>query len=73
MVVAMNRIEKHAAFYRGYLADDRSLAAVAMVLLTAVAFWLLIYLVSLAGAAPDRPAARPATAAGYAVSQPAVR
>ena len=50
MVVAMNRIEKHAAFYRGYLADDRSLAAVAMVLLTAVAFWLIIYLVSLAGA-----------------------
>ncbi len=73
MVTAMNGIEKHAAFYRGYLADDRSLAPVAMVLLTAIALWLLFYLVSLVGAAPDRPAAGPAPAAGYAVSRPAGR
>ena len=53
MVTDMNEVEKHAAFYRGYLTDDRSVASVAAVLATAVAVWLLFYLVSLVGPQPD--------------------
>ncbi|RBP17176.1 hypothetical protein DFR50_10361 [Roseiarcus fermentans] len=60
----MNRIEKQAEFYRGYLADDRSLAAVAAVLVTGIAVWLLIYLVSLIGPAPGRGAFPSASGAG---------
>jgi hypothetical protein len=74
MVIAMNEIEKQAAFYRGYLADDRSLASVAVILMTAIAMWLLIYLVSLVGPAQSDPqAARPAPAATVAVSRPPSR
>ncbi len=40
---------KHAAFYRGYQPDDRSLFPVAIALATIVALWLLVYLVSAAG------------------------
>ena len=71
MVSAMNEIEKHAAFYRGYLADDRRLASVIGVLLTAIALWLLFYLVSLVGPASDqrtRLGARPAYAAARAAT-----
>jgi len=53
MVTAMNGIEKQAAYYRAYLADDRSLVSVAGVLVIAVAVWLLFYLVSLVGPAPE--------------------
>jgi hypothetical protein len=67
----MNDIEKQAAFYRGYLPGDGSVAAVAVVLLTGVATWLLLYLVTLVGPAPG--AARPATAANYTISVPASR
>jgi hypothetical protein len=42
----MNGIEKQAAFYRGYLIDDRSLARVTGALATIVGLWLLVYLVS---------------------------
>ena len=40
---------KHAAFYRGYQPDDRSLFPVAIALATIVALWLLVYLVSAVG------------------------
>lgn len=42
----MNGIEKQAAFYRGYLTDERSLVPLTIVLMSVVALWLLIYLVA---------------------------
>jgi hypothetical protein len=41
----MNGIEKQAAFYRGYLTDERSLIPLTIVLATVVAVWLLAYVV----------------------------
>jgi hypothetical protein len=38
-------IESHAAFYRGYLIDDKSLAPLTVALATIVALWSLVYLV----------------------------
>jgi len=72
MVTAMNGIEKHADYYRAYLADDRSLASVAGVLVTAVAVWLLFYLISLVGPqpAPLGPGGR-AAPPGFGVTAPA--
>lgn len=54
METAMNRIERQAAFYRGYLADDHDLAAVVGILVTGVVLWLFLYLVSAVGPSPDR-------------------
>lgn len=71
MVTTMNDIEKQAAFYRGYLPGDGSLAAVAAVLLTGVATWLLFYLVTLVGPAPG--AARSAPGANYTITVPVSR
>ena len=73
MVTVMNGIEKHAAFYRGYLADDRSLASVAGMLTAAVLVWLLFYLVSLVGPAPNAKDARLSSHAAVTVSTPAAR
>jgi hypothetical protein len=42
----MNRIGSQAAFYRGYLPDDRSLVPLTVLLPTTLALWLLIYLVA---------------------------
>ncbi len=42
----MNGIEKQAAFYRGYLTDERSLVPLTIVLATVVVLWLLVYLVA---------------------------
>ena len=70
MVTAMG-IEKHAAFYRGYQPDDRSLIPVAIVLATLVAVWLLVYLLSAVGSHPVT--AQPAPHSAYAVSHPASR
>ena len=42
----MNGIEKQAAFYRGYLPDDRSLVPLTVLLSTTLALWLLVYLVA---------------------------
>ncbi len=41
----MSGIEGQAAFYRGYLIDDQSLAPLAVALATMVALWSLVYLV----------------------------
>ena len=57
MELAMNRIGKHAGFYRGYLTDDRSLMPLTVVLAIGVAVWLLFYLLSLVGPAPRAPSA----------------
>ena len=75
MVTTMNGIEKHAAFYRAYLADDRSLASVAGVLVIVVAVWLLFYLVSLVGPAPQplRPTPGMAWRPGYQAAGPGLR
>ncbi len=59
MVTVMG-IEKHAAFYRGYQPDDRSLLPVAIILATLVALWLLVYLISVVGREDDRATAHPA-------------
>jgi len=45
----MNGTEKQAAFYRGYLIDDRSLAPLTTALATIVGLWALVYLVSAIG------------------------
>ena len=42
----MNEIGKQAAFYRGYLPDDRSLVPLTVLLSTTLALWLLVYLVA---------------------------
>lgn len=68
---AMNGIEKLAAFYRGYLMDDRSLAPVAMVLAIGVALWLLFYLVSAVGPYSKPEAFQSSPHASYVVSGPA--
>jgi hypothetical protein len=51
----MNEIGKQAAFYRGYLPDDRSLVPLTVLLSTTLALWLLVYLVA-AIAAPHQDA-----------------
>ena len=45
----MNGIEKQAAFYRGYLIDDRSLAPPTRALAVIVGLWFLVYLASAVG------------------------
>jgi hypothetical protein len=45
----MRWIEKQARYYQGYLADERSLIPVTILLANAVAIWLLTYLVSSVG------------------------
>ncbi len=54
METAMNRIERQAAFYRGYLADDRDLVAVVAILVTGIALWAFLYLISAVGPSPER-------------------
>jgi hypothetical protein len=63
MEIVMNRLEKHAGFYRGYLTDDRSLVPLTIVLVTSVAVWLLVYLVGGAPAPQMQMAARIPTSA----------
>ena len=50
----MRWIEKQARYYQGYLADERSLFPVIILLANAVAIWLLAYLISSVGN-PSRP------------------
>src|ERR1700722_10115601 len=42
----MNGIGKQAAFYSGYLPDDRSLVPLTVLLSTTLGLWLLVYLVA---------------------------
>jgi hypothetical protein len=49
----MNGIGKQAAFYRGHLPDDRSLVPLTVLLSTTVALWLIVYVICVAGDAPQ--------------------
>ena len=71
METVMGRIEKHAEYYRGFQADDRSFASVAAILVTAIAMWLLFYLVSLVGPAPAPGLTATAARGVAAVTSPA--
>jgi hypothetical protein len=54
----MNGLAKQAAFYRGYLADKRSLVPLTILFAAAVPLWLLVYLVgAAANSNQDRGAA----------------
>jgi hypothetical protein len=70
MVTVMG-IERHAAFYRGYQPDDRSLFPVAIVLATIVALWLLVYMVSALGPDTSTAASRPSPHSAVALSHTA--
>jgi len=61
----MNGIEKQAAFYRGYLADERSLVPLTIVLATVVAVWLLVYLVAAVAEAHQDAGARQAASVTF--------
>ncbi len=58
-------IESHAAFYRGYLIDDQSLARLTVALATIVALWSLVYLVGCFGPMARPPAAQAAAQWSY--------
>jgi len=45
----MSGFEKHAAYYRAYLTEERSLIPLTVVLATIVALWLLVYLIASIG------------------------
>jgi hypothetical protein len=53
----MNWIEKQTSFYRGYLADNRSLAPLTVLLAAAIPIWLLVYLIGIAAGAPEERSA----------------
>jgi hypothetical protein len=53
METVMKGFENQARFYRAYLPDDRSLISVTLILVNGIAFWLLIYLLSVVGPAPS--------------------
>jgi hypothetical protein len=52
-MMIVNGIAKQAAFYRGYQADERNLVPLTILLAAAVPLWLLVYLVGVAGDAPQ--------------------
>ena len=54
-------IESDAAFYRGYLTDDRSLTPLTVAWATIVALWSLVYLVGCIGPLANPPTALVAT------------
>jgi hypothetical protein len=70
METVMNGIEKHAEYYRGYLTHDRSLIPLTIALVTVLALWLLIYLVSAVGPQPRSQTAQCAPHAYTVVSRP---
>ena len=67
----MNGIEKQAAFYRGYLTDERSLVPLTIVLATVVAVWLLVYLVAAVAEAHQDVGARQAASVTFIHDRPA--
>jgi hypothetical protein len=67
-MVAVMGIEKHAAFYRGYEPDQRSLFPVAVVLATLIALWLLVYLVYAVGPQPRTETAHGSLHPAYTTS-----
>ena len=57
----MTWIGKQAAFYRGYLTDERSLGPLTVLFSTTLALWLLVYLVAVAEAHQDAGVGRVAS------------
>ena len=45
-----SEIKRQAAFYRGYLVDDRSLGPLTVALAAIVALWFVVYLADCIGA-----------------------
>ncbi len=69
--IPMNGIEKQAAFYRGYLTDERSLVPLTIVLATVVALWLLVYLLAAVAEAPQDAGAGCAASITFIRDRPA--
>ena len=67
----MTWIEQQAAFYRGYLPDDRSLVPLTAVLSTTLALWLLVYLVVAVAEAHQDAGARQAASVTFIHARPA--
>jgi hypothetical protein len=67
----MTWIGKQAAFYRGYLTDERSLAPLTIVLATVVAIWLVVYLVAAVAEAHQDVGARQAASVTFIHDRPA--
>ncbi len=67
----MNGIEKQAAYYRGYLPDDRSLFPLTILLTASVALWLIVYLVGGAAGDPQAAAAARSASKGFIRDRPA--
>ena len=67
----MTSIGKQAAFYRGYLPDDRSLVPLTVLLSTTLALWLLVYLVVAVVEAHQDAGARQAASVTFIHDRPA--
>ena len=59
METVIDQIESNAEYYRGYLTHDRSLIPLTIALVTVLALWFLIYLVSAVGPQPGKLTAHP--------------
>ena len=66
-------IEIDAAFYRGYLIDDRSRTPLTVALATAIALWSLVYLVGCFAPLAKPPAAEAAAQRSTLAAQPTGR
>jgi hypothetical protein len=63
-------IESHAAFYRGYLTDDKSLAPLTVTLATIVALWSLVYLIGCFAPLAKQPTGEPVAQWSGLVARP---
>jgi hypothetical protein len=61
METVMDGIDKHAAFYQGYLPAERSLIPMTIALATIVALWFFLYLVIAVGPQTEAETVRPGT------------
>jgi hypothetical protein len=64
-----SEIERQAAFYRGYLIDDRSLGPLTVALAAIVALWFVVYLADCIGAMA-RPTAECPAQRSHLADQP---
>jgi hypothetical protein len=67
----MTWIGKQAAFYRGYLTDEHSLAPLTIVLATVVVVWLAVYLVAAVAEAHQDAGATQAASVTFIHDRPA--
>jgi hypothetical protein len=63
-------IESHAAFYRGYLIDDQSLAPLTVALATIVTLWSLVYLVGCFAPLAKQPTGEAVAQSTYLAARP---